>query len=99
MLDRAKYRDCLPQLSGTPFLTDGGVETTPIFQNGFDLPHFAAFHLLRDARGRDALTRYHERYIAVAKAERRVSCSRARPGGPAPTGATGSATPRPISRR
>jgi len=69
MVDRARYRDSLPQCSGTPFLTDGGIETTLIFQDGFDLPHFAAFHLLRDARGRDALARYYERYIAIAKAE------------------------------
>ena len=32
-----------------PFvLTDGGIETTLIFDDGEDLPHFAAFHLLRN---------------------------------------------------
>ena len=40
------YRDNLPQLTGTPMLTDGGLETTLIFQQGLDLPCFAAFHLL-----------------------------------------------------
>jgi S-methylmethionine-dependent homocysteine/selenocysteine methylase len=70
MANSAKYRDSLPQRSGALFLTDGGIETTLIFQDGFDLPHFAAFQLLRDAKGRDALIRYYERYIAIAKAER-----------------------------
>lgn len=59
----------LPQLAGGLFLTDGGIETTLIFQEGLELPHFAAFHLLRDAAGRAALTRYYERYIAIAEAD------------------------------
>jgi homocysteine S-methyltransferase len=70
MVAKAKYRESLPQLDGTLFLTDGGIETTLIFQDGFDLPYFAAFHLLRDAKGREALVRYYERYIAIAKADR-----------------------------
>ena len=70
MVTKAKYRQSLPQRDGTLFLTDGGIETTLIFQDGFDLPYFAAFHLLGDARGREALVRYYERYIAIAKAER-----------------------------
>lgn len=39
----AKYRQDLPQLSDSFFLTDGGIETTLIFHNGFELPCFAAF--------------------------------------------------------
>jgi S-methylmethionine-dependent homocysteine/selenocysteine methylase len=69
MKDSAKYRFSLPQRTGALFLTDGGIETTLIFQDGFDLPHFAAFHLLRDRQGREALVRYYERYIAIAKAD------------------------------
>ncbi len=69
MRNIAKYRLSLPQRAGSLFLTDGGIETTLIFQEGFDLPHFAAFHLLRDPKGRDALIRYYERYIAIAKVE------------------------------
>ena len=34
----AKYRDQLPQLSGEVFLTDGGIETTLIFNEGLELP-------------------------------------------------------------
>lgn len=61
----------LPQLDGGLFLTDGGIETTLIFHEGIDLPHFAAFVLLRDPAGRAALTRYYESYLTVAQAERR----------------------------
>jgi len=60
-------RQHLPQLSDAMFLTDGGIETTLIFHDGLELPHFAAFHLLREKTGRDALVRYYERYIAIAK--------------------------------
>jgi S-methylmethionine-dependent homocysteine/selenocysteine methylase len=61
-----KYRSRLPQLSGELFLTDGGIETTLIFHDGLDLPHFAAFHLLQDAAGRAALRRYYRRYAQIA---------------------------------
>ena len=48
----------LPQLSGDRlFLTDGGLETTLIFHEGIDLPSFAAFDLLKDEDGREALRR------------------------------------------
>ncbi|SEN84035.1 homocysteine S-methyltransferase [Rhodospirillales bacterium URHD0017] len=70
MFAKAKYREPLSQRDGALFLTDGGIETTLIFQDGFDLPYFAAFDLLRDAKGRAALMRYYERYIAIAKADR-----------------------------
>ena len=56
----------LPQLDGGLFLTDGGIETTLIFQDGFDLPFFAAFPLLRTERGRDALRRYYRRHASIA---------------------------------
>jgi S-methylmethionine-dependent homocysteine/selenocysteine methylase len=59
----------LPQLGSGLFLTDGGIETSLIFIDGLDLPNFAAFHLLRDKTGRDALVRYYERYIAIAQAD------------------------------
>ena len=45
------------------------IETSLIFIDGLDLPYFAAFHLLRDKTGRDALVRYYERYIAIAQAD------------------------------
>jgi S-methylmethionine-dependent homocysteine/selenocysteine methylase len=63
---RAKYRSALPQMSGNLFLTDGGIETTLIFHNGLDLPHFAAFDLLRTAAGRAALADYYRPYLEAA---------------------------------
>lgn len=59
----------LPQLEGGLFLTDAGIETTLIFQDGLDLPYFAAFDLMKTATGRDALMRYYERHIAIAEAD------------------------------
>jgi S-methylmethionine-dependent homocysteine/selenocysteine methylase len=55
-------------LPDTPrvYLTDGGLETTLIFDQGIDLPHFAAFTLLRDQQGIATLKAYYERYIAIA---------------------------------
>lgn len=60
------YRDGLPQLQGGLFLTDGGIETSLIFQRGLDLPLFAAFHLLKDADGIEALREYYAPYVALA---------------------------------
>ena len=62
-----KYRKNLPQLAGGLFLTDGGLETTLIFHDGLDLPHFAAFHLLKDEAGAAALRRYFTRYADIAR--------------------------------
>lgn len=63
----AQFRHALPQLGGELFLTDGGIETTLIFHDGLDLPYFAAFDLLKDDAGRDALRRYFRSYTKIAK--------------------------------
>ncbi len=63
---KPKYRHALPQLGGDLFLTDGGIETTLIYQEGLDLPYFAAFDLIRHASGRAALDRYFRSHAAVA---------------------------------
>lgn len=63
----AKYRDALPQLRGNFFMTDGGIETTLIFLEAQQLPHFAAFHLLKTPSGDDALRKYFHSYGALAK--------------------------------
>ncbi len=65
------YRNFLPQIDGSLFLTDGGLETTLLFHHGIALPCFAAFPLLRDEVGRIALRRYFEPYLRIA-AKRRV---------------------------
>ena len=63
-----KYRDRLPQLQDQLFLTDGGLETTLIFQDGIDLPHFASFTQLSDSAGRERLRKYFLRYADIARA-------------------------------
>lgn len=63
----AKYRDALPQHRGGVFLTDGGMETTLIFHEGVDLPHFAAFVLLDTDHGRAKLKQYYAAYLSVAR--------------------------------
>jgi len=54
-------------MNGEVFLTDGGIETTLIFHDGFDLPEFAAFVLVENEQGRNALARYYHNYISIAK--------------------------------
>jgi len=63
----ARYRHNLPQLSGELFITDGGLETTLFFSEGFDLPEFAAFVLLDQAQGREALETYYRTYANIAR--------------------------------
>jgi homocysteine S-methyltransferase len=57
----------LPQLSGRPVVTDGGLETDLIYHHGVDLPDFAAFPLVDDERGREVLLRYYGEYVDIAK--------------------------------
>lgn len=56
----------LPQLSGRPVVTDGGLETDLIYHHGVDLPDFAAFPLVDDDKGRELLRRYYDEYVAIA---------------------------------
>ncbi|MDK1375613.1 MULTISPECIES: homocysteine S-methyltransferase family protein [unclassified Sinorhizobium] len=63
----AKYRENLPLLNGGTFLSDGGMETTLIFHDGFELPHFASFVLLSSAEGRRKLLQYYTHYLDVAR--------------------------------
>jgi S-methylmethionine-dependent homocysteine/selenocysteine methylase len=60
-------RDVLPQLGGGLFLTDGGIETSLIYHDGIELPFFAAFDLLKDEAGTEALRRYYRTYVARAR--------------------------------
>lgn len=57
----------LPQLRGLPMVTDGGLETTLVFLEGRDLPHFAAFTLLDTPAGIETLHRYFESYVDIAR--------------------------------
>jgi homocysteine S-methyltransferase len=56
----------LPQLDGGWFLTDAGLETVLIFDEGVALPEFAAFVLLQSAEGRERLRRYFRRFLDLA---------------------------------
>lgn len=66
----SKYRHDLPLLADRMFATDGGLETTLVFHEGVDLPHFAAFDLLRSESGVALLRDYFVRYIELARAHR-----------------------------
>ncbi|WP_026729884.1 homocysteine S-methyltransferase family protein [Flavobacterium denitrificans] len=57
----------LPTASEEMFLTDGGLETTLVFLEGFDLPYFAAFDLLKSQEGYEAVKNYYLRYLNLAK--------------------------------
>jgi homocysteine S-methyltransferase len=62
-----KYRTASPQLTESTFLTDGGLETTLIFHQGIDLPHFASFDLLMKEEDRKVLQKYYLDYINISK--------------------------------
>jgi len=62
-----RYRSCLPQHSGETFLTDGGLETTLIYLEDWDLPEFAAFVLLDSTSGSAALRDYYRTYLSLAQ--------------------------------
>ena len=61
-----RHRHQLPQLDGQLFLSDGGLETTLIFHEGWELPMFASFPLVESDRGIAALRSYFDRYIPMA---------------------------------
>ncbi|HYX63353.1 MAG TPA: homocysteine S-methyltransferase family protein [Burkholderiales bacterium] len=63
---QAPYRRALPQLDGGLYLADGGIETSLIFNDGIDLPHFAAIDLFRRPGGEAALQRYFAAYLRIA---------------------------------
>ncbi len=63
----AKYRSNLPQLSGELFLTDGGIETNLLFNEGLDLPYFAAFHLLNNPNAQGAFLRWFHTHCQIAQ--------------------------------
>ncbi|MDE1994624.1 MAG: homocysteine S-methyltransferase family protein [Rhizobiaceae bacterium] len=66
----ARYRNDLPQLRNGIFLTDGGMETTLIFHEGLQLPHFAAFALLASPEGRNQVRNYYLPYLDIAREQR-----------------------------
>ena len=63
----SRYRKKLPQLADRLFLTDGGLETTLVFDNQLELPCFAAFDLLKEEAGVEILRHYFDPYIEAAR--------------------------------
>ncbi|GGD70986.1 homocysteine S-methyltransferase family protein [Croceicoccus mobilis] len=61
-----KYRGSLPQLDGSIFLTDAGIETDLIFNHGIEIREFAAHTLLPEPEGRRALEDYFQGFIDLA---------------------------------
>ena len=55
----------LPQLDGSLFLSDGGIETDLIFNKGADLPEFASFLLHADASGESIMRNYFVDYFRI----------------------------------
>ncbi|MGI9365213.1 MAG: homocysteine S-methyltransferase family protein, partial [Rhizobiaceae bacterium] len=57
-----RFAPTLPHQADIGFLLDGGIETTLIFHDKLDLPHFAAFTLLETPEGQAVLRRYYKQY-------------------------------------
>lgn len=54
-------------LNNQQYLTDSGLETTLVFHDGIDLPHFAAFTLLESKEGQQRLVEYFDKHIKIAQ--------------------------------
>ena len=48
-------------------LTDAGLETVLVFDEGLELPEFAAFPLVDSDEGRAALRRYYKPFLELAR--------------------------------
>lgn len=57
----------LPQLGGSIFLTESGLETDLLFNHGIDLPAFASFPLLDSKSGRTVLHDYYRDHWRIAR--------------------------------
>jgi len=59
--------DTIPNDKGSLRISDAGMETVLVFEHGFDLPEFAAFPLVDDRQGREALTSYYDGFVEIAR--------------------------------
>lgn len=63
----AKYRSVMQDLLAHGiYLTDSGLETTLIYQDGMDLPCFASFVLIKEEAGRRRLQDYYRLHAQIA---------------------------------
>jgi homocysteine S-methyltransferase len=60
------FRTGLPQLDGSLYLTDAGIETDLIFNKGIEIREFAAHTLLADEAGRRAVADYLRGFLRLA---------------------------------
>ena len=61
------YRNALPQLDGSLYLTDAGLETDLMFNHGIELRGFASHTALSDPAAMAKVTRYFEGFLALAE--------------------------------
>lgn len=61
-----KYRHQLQRHFDSPLVTDAGLETWLLFQQGVELRHFAAYELMESAEGLATLRRWYGRFAAIA---------------------------------
>ena len=52
--------------SRKPILVDGGLETTLVFHHQIDMPHFAAFDLMKNPQHRQIIDDYYREYLKLA---------------------------------
>lgn len=57
----------LPQLKGQMFVTDGGIETHLIFNEGHDVPDMGVYVLNMSDAGREAMRAYYRAYIPICQ--------------------------------
>jgi S-methylmethionine-dependent homocysteine/selenocysteine methylase len=62
-----RYRNALPQLDGSLFLTDAGLETDLIFNHGIELRGFAGHTILPDPAAMAVVRRYFEGFLDLAR--------------------------------
>jgi len=63
-----RHRHRLPEVLDRLTITDAGLETWLVFHRGVDLPHFAAFDLLRHADGVALMRDWYRRFGHIARA-------------------------------
>lgn len=62
----SKYRSRIASIIDDAYVTDAGLETWLLFQQGVELPHFAAYPLLDDPRGLALLRSWYRRFGGIA---------------------------------
>ena len=62
----SKYRDNLPNLGDTKFMTCAGFETTMVFDKQIDLPCFAAYTVMSREDGKDIGNWFYKQYLDIA---------------------------------